>query len=146
AVELGGRRWAEPLSHRRGRHRIRADRRDCLRSRDGPGRSLPEVPAGPSLRARAAWRRHELSDGRLRTASPVERLLDAATNAAKESLSASSVAGRPAVTSTGTQLDLTDADVTFFPHFFSVEESDRLLDEVNRATNWRQETVDMDGA
>lgn len=41
----------------------------------------------------------------------------------------------------GSHLDLPDADVTFFPHFFGVEESDRFLDELYRTTGWRQEAI-----
>jgi alkylated DNA repair dioxygenase AlkB len=44
------------------------------------------------------------------------------------------------------RLDLPDPDVTFYPRFFSVEESDRLLGELNRTTTWRQEEIETDDA
>jgi len=46
----------------------------------------------------------------------------------------------------GNQFELPDADVTFYPHLFSDEESDRLLDELKRSTAWRQERIETDHA
>jgi alkylated DNA repair dioxygenase AlkB len=44
------------------------------------------------------------------------------------------------------RLDLPDADVTFYPRFFSKDESNRLLDELNGTTRWRQETIEAEDA
>ena len=38
-------------------------------------------------------------------------------------------------------LDLPDAEVFFYPAFFSAEEADRLLLELRDTTAWRQETI-----
>jgi alkylated DNA repair dioxygenase AlkB len=43
------------------------------------------------------------------------------------------------------RLDLRDADVTFYPAFFPREVSDAYLDELLRATDWRQEQVKLFG-
>lgn len=53
---------------------------------------------------------------------------------------------RPESTPSARRLDLPDADVTFYERFFSPEEADRLLDEINRTTRWRQETIETDEA
>ena len=41
--------------------------------------------------------------------------------------------------------DLLDADVTYFAHFFTNDDSNRLLSAVMKATPWRQETIKMYG-
>lgn len=41
--------------------------------------------------------------------------------------------------------DLPDADVVFFPAFFSRDESDGLFDRLRSTTGWRQETIRMYG-
>lgn len=55
-------------------------------------------------------------------------------------------AGLGSIAPAGRRLDLPDADVTFYPEFFSRDESDRLLVELNQTTGWRQETIERDDA
>jgi alkylated DNA repair dioxygenase AlkB len=42
-------------------------------------------------------------------------------------------------------LDLPDAEVFFYPHFFRAPEADRLLVELRDTTVWRQETIRLYG-
>jgi alkylated DNA repair dioxygenase AlkB len=46
--------------------------------------------------------------------------------------------------SSGQPLDLPDADVTFHPHLFGAEESDRFLSELSESIAWRQEMIATD--
>ena len=46
------------------------------------------------------------------------------------------IAGRPFQT-----LDLPEADVFFYPAFFSASQADRLLRELRDSTAWRQDTM-----
>jgi alkylated DNA repair dioxygenase AlkB len=42
-------------------------------------------------------------------------------------------------------LDLPDAEIVFYPDFFSAIEADRLLREIRDTTTWRQETIKFSG-
>ena len=42
-------------------------------------------------------------------------------------------------------LDLADADVAFYPAFFSRDDADRLLDALRETTAWRQESITLYG-
>ena len=42
-------------------------------------------------------------------------------------------------------MDLPDAEVFFYPGFFSRSQADRLLEELRATTAWRQETFKLDG-
>jgi alkylated DNA repair dioxygenase AlkB len=42
-------------------------------------------------------------------------------------------------------LDLPDAEVVFYPRFFSAADADRLLKELRETTEWRQDTMPIFG-